>query len=354
MPYTLFQGGPASAQARLAAARALALRDRRRRAPRARLLLFLGETPLVGPARPRAGRAAGGRPTPDRAAAARGRRPPRWPAAGRRSRRSRCASTTRATACSLRFKRPPRSGLLFDLDTGRVLWRRDPTRVLPIASLTKMMTALVVAERVPRAARRCGSPRRRCATQRLGASGCCRAASGSASTRCSTGCCCPRATTPRSRSPSAPRGTVPRFVRLMNRKARAMGLDVHALLVARRLQGPRQPLLRGRPRGDRARGAARAAAGADRRAAARRCCRSRSRAASSSSTTTTRCCATGYRGTTGRQDRLHRRGGPLPGGDARGAAASRLGVVLLHSPDPGRPGAQAARPRVRARQTLAG
>jgi D-alanyl-D-alanine carboxypeptidase len=49
----------------------------------------------------------------------------------------------------IRFKRPPRSALLFDLSTGRVLWRRDPTRVLPIASLTKMMTALVVAERVP-------------------------------------------------------------------------------------------------------------------------------------------------------------------------------------------------------------
>jgi D-alanyl-D-alanine carboxypeptidase (penicillin-binding protein 5/6) len=45
-----------------------------------------------------------------------------------------------------RFKREPRSGLLFDLDTGEVLWRRDPERVLPIASLTKMMTAVVVAE----------------------------------------------------------------------------------------------------------------------------------------------------------------------------------------------------------------
>jgi len=49
----------------------------------------------------------------------------------------------------IRFKRPPRSGVLFDLDTGRVLWRRDPTRVLPIASLTKMMTALLVVERLP-------------------------------------------------------------------------------------------------------------------------------------------------------------------------------------------------------------
>jgi serine-type D-Ala-D-Ala carboxypeptidase (penicillin-binding protein 5/6) len=46
----------------------------------------------------------------------------------------------------IRFHRPPRAGLLFDLDTGRVLWRRNPTRLLPIASLTKMMTALLVAQ----------------------------------------------------------------------------------------------------------------------------------------------------------------------------------------------------------------
>jgi D-alanyl-D-alanine carboxypeptidase len=52
----------------------------------------------------------------------------------------------------LHFKHPPRSGLLFDVDTGRVLWRAHPERVLPIASLTKMMTALVVVDRVgPRA-----------------------------------------------------------------------------------------------------------------------------------------------------------------------------------------------------------
>jgi D-alanyl-D-alanine carboxypeptidase (penicillin-binding protein 5/6) len=53
----------------------------------------------------------------------------------------------------VRFTHPPRSGLLFDVDTGKVLWRRDPTRVLPIASLTKMMTALVVVDTVPRGAR---------------------------------------------------------------------------------------------------------------------------------------------------------------------------------------------------------
>ncbi len=49
----------------------------------------------------------------------------------------------------LNFGKPPKSAVLFDLDTGRVLWRRNPTTVLPIASLTKMMTALVVADRIP-------------------------------------------------------------------------------------------------------------------------------------------------------------------------------------------------------------
>jgi serine-type D-Ala-D-Ala carboxypeptidase (penicillin-binding protein 5/6) len=47
------------------------------------------------------------------------------------------------------FKHPPRGGLLFDLDTGQVLWRHNPTRVLPIASVTKMMTALLIVDRLP-------------------------------------------------------------------------------------------------------------------------------------------------------------------------------------------------------------
>jgi D-alanyl-D-alanine carboxypeptidase (penicillin-binding protein 5/6) len=49
------------------------------------------------------------------------------------------------------FRRPPRAGLLFDLDTGEVLWRKDPLRRLPIASVTKTMTALLVARRCLRA-----------------------------------------------------------------------------------------------------------------------------------------------------------------------------------------------------------
>jgi serine-type D-Ala-D-Ala carboxypeptidase (penicillin-binding protein 5/6) len=45
-----------------------------------------------------------------------------------------------------RFHAPPRAGLLFDLDTGRVFWQREAERRLPIASLTKMMTALLTVE----------------------------------------------------------------------------------------------------------------------------------------------------------------------------------------------------------------
>jgi serine-type D-Ala-D-Ala carboxypeptidase (penicillin-binding protein 5/6) len=41
----------------------------------------------------------------------------------------------------------PRAGLLFDVDTGRVLWQHNAGMRLPIASLTKMMTALIIARR---------------------------------------------------------------------------------------------------------------------------------------------------------------------------------------------------------------
>jgi D-alanyl-D-alanine carboxypeptidase (penicillin-binding protein 5/6) len=44
------------------------------------------------------------------------------------------------------FKHPPRAGLLFDLRNGQVLWARNPLRRLPIASLTKIMTAILVVE----------------------------------------------------------------------------------------------------------------------------------------------------------------------------------------------------------------
>jgi D-alanyl-D-alanine carboxypeptidase (penicillin-binding protein 5/6) len=40
----------------------------------------------------------------------------------------------------------PAAGILFDVDTGEVLWEKDADRRLPIASLTKMMTARLIAE----------------------------------------------------------------------------------------------------------------------------------------------------------------------------------------------------------------
>jgi D-alanyl-D-alanine carboxypeptidase (penicillin-binding protein 5/6) len=43
------------------------------------------------------------------------------------------------------FKHPPLAGILFNLKTGEVLWQRNPHLQHPIASLTKMMTALLVA-----------------------------------------------------------------------------------------------------------------------------------------------------------------------------------------------------------------
>jgi serine-type D-Ala-D-Ala carboxypeptidase (penicillin-binding protein 5/6) len=44
----------------------------------------------------------------------------------------------------INLKLPLKAGLLFDVRSGRVLWERNPTEELPIASLTKMMTALLV------------------------------------------------------------------------------------------------------------------------------------------------------------------------------------------------------------------
>ena len=50
---------------------------------------------------------------------------------------------------NIRFapSKEPRAGILFNVHTGRVLWEHDPGRRLPIASLTKMMTALIIASR---------------------------------------------------------------------------------------------------------------------------------------------------------------------------------------------------------------
>jgi serine-type D-Ala-D-Ala carboxypeptidase (penicillin-binding protein 5/6) len=50
-------------------------------------------------------------------------------------------------AFHVHLRKPPRAGLVFDVDTGDVLWRERPLLVMPIASLTKIMTALLTVER---------------------------------------------------------------------------------------------------------------------------------------------------------------------------------------------------------------
>ena len=52
-----------------------------------------------------------------------------------------------AQRLTVKLKLPLVSGVVFDVHTGDVLWQRNPARVLPIASLTKMMTALIVVKR---------------------------------------------------------------------------------------------------------------------------------------------------------------------------------------------------------------
>jgi D-alanyl-D-alanine carboxypeptidase len=51
------------------------------------------------------------------------------------------------------FRRPPRAGLVLDMRTGEVLWRRRALVPMPIASLTKIMTAIIVTERTRRGER---------------------------------------------------------------------------------------------------------------------------------------------------------------------------------------------------------
>lgn len=73
----------------------------------------------------------------------------------------------RSLMSHLRLKRGPKAGLAFDLADGTVLWRHRATAVRPIASLTKIMTALLAVERfsaddsvrVARASERVGGSR---------------------------------------------------------------------------------------------------------------------------------------------------------------------------------------------------
>lgn len=59
----------------------------------------------------------------------------------------------RQDSVHIAFRHPPRAGLLFNLDTGQVLWQHNPDVRMRIASLTKMMTALLTVEAEPANAR---------------------------------------------------------------------------------------------------------------------------------------------------------------------------------------------------------
>ena len=58
-----------------------------------------------------------------------------------------------ADAVKIAFHHPPRAGLLFNVATGQVLWQHDPDTRLRIASITKMMTALLTVQTQPSGAR---------------------------------------------------------------------------------------------------------------------------------------------------------------------------------------------------------
>ncbi len=62
---------------------------------------------------------------------------------------TRYGRTDAAVMLQARLKLPVGSAMLFDVQSGRVLWARDAGARLPIASLTKMMTALVVVAHEP-------------------------------------------------------------------------------------------------------------------------------------------------------------------------------------------------------------
>jgi D-alanyl-D-alanine carboxypeptidase len=198
----------------------------------------------------------------------------------------------------LRFKRPPRSGLLFDLDTGRVLWRRDPTRVLPIASLTKMMTALIVVQRA-RPADKVRVTKEALAYKGSGVGVLPRGKRVKLETMLN-GLLLPSGNDAAIALAQRVSGTVERFVVRMNEQARALGLACTRFSSPSGFEDERNHSC----------STSRAWPGSS--GAAGPCCRSPSRAGGSSCSTTTRSCASG----------IPARSGSRPASRTRPGAAS--------------------------------
>src|SRR4051794_29312570 len=121
---------------------------RRRRRPGARLARLLL---LLAPLAVAAAGFLGLRPdhgaTPSGPLPARGQQTPGGtPSPGTAAPDPEQAALAGVDAFHLSFKDPPRAGIVFDVKTGEVLWRHDPLRRTQIASLTKIMTALLVVE----------------------------------------------------------------------------------------------------------------------------------------------------------------------------------------------------------------
>ena len=234
-------------------------------------------------------------------------------------------------AFTIPFKKPPRAGIVVNADTGEVLWRRNPERQLPIASLTKMMTALVAAEELepedtakitPAVLHYTGSgvgvlPKgRRIRVETL-----------------LWGLMLP-VRQRRGAGAGLPQRGEHRRARAEDERAGDQARPALHALRRRRGAEPRQPVVPRRPRRARQARAGRAAARADRARAGGRSCPSPSRAASSSSTTTTRSCARATAGILGIKT-----GWTDEAGRCLVAAARRGGTtlisVVLNSKDPG-------------------
>jgi D-alanyl-D-alanine carboxypeptidase len=118
----------------------------RRRARRRRLAVFttaLAALLVLGVLTARTGGGDGVTPDAGAPRAAAAERPPGQEVLGPLP-----AGVTSEGAFTVPFRKPPRGGIVMNADTGEVLWRRNADRARPIASLTKMMTALVAVERL--------------------------------------------------------------------------------------------------------------------------------------------------------------------------------------------------------------